>query len=232
MRYAGGMDNSLKNGDGMSLRLLIIDDHPLFLEGISAILRQLEPDIHIITAADAERGLAAVGRETPDLVLLDLSLPDIDGFTAIGEFHRRFPSLPVVVLSARERETDMRRAVAAGALGYIPKSSSPRVLLEALRLVQQGVVYLPVPMSFSICYIGTERRPMSPVVSGGADLSLRQLEVLAQICLGHSNKQIALDLGLSEKTIKSHVTSIFRTLRVVSRTQAVLVAKNLGMITR
>ncbi len=216
----------------MSLRLLVIDDHPLFLEGIAAILRQLEPGIHIITAADAEQGLAAAGRETPDMVLLDLSLPDIDGFTAIGEFHRRFPSLPVVVLSAREREADMRRAIDAGALGYIPKSSSPRVLMEALRQVQQGTVYLPESVSASTVYTGTERRPASPVVSAVEELSLRQMDVLVCICQGLSNKQIATELGLSEKTVKSHVTGIFRALGVVSRTQAVLAARNLGMTAR
>ncbi len=213
----------------MSLRLLVIDDHPLFLDGIVAILHRLEPDIHVVTACDVSRGIGEIEREMPDIVLLDLSLPGIDGFTAIGEFHRRFPSLPVVVLSARERETDMRRAVEVGALGYIPKSSSPRMLMEALRQVQQGLVYLPELMSQSLCYIGAERRPLVPVVSGGEGLSLRQLEVLSRICQGHSNKQIALDLGLSEKTIKTHVTGIFRALGVVSRTQAVLVARKPGM---
>ena len=213
----------------MSLRLLVIDDHPLFLDGIVAILHRLEPDIQIATACDVSQGIAEIERATPDIVLLDLSLPDADGFTAIGEFHRRYPSLPVVVLSARERETDMRRAVEVGALGYIPKSSSPHMLMEALRQVQQGIVYLPEPMSQSLCYIGTERRPPVPVLSGGEGLSPRQLEVLSRICQGHSNKQIAMDLGLAEKTIKSHVTGIFRALGVVSRTQAVLVANKLGM---
>lgn len=214
----------------MSMRLLVIDDHPLFLAGIAAILHKLEPEMIIVMANDAEQGLAAAERKLPDLVLLDLNLPGIDGFTAIGEFHRRFPALPVVVLSAMEREADMRRAIEAGALGYIPKSSSPRLLMEALLQVQQGTVYLPVPGSTDAACLISERRAASHVDSNQEELSLRQVEVLAQICQGLSNKQIATELGLSEKTVKSHVTGIFRCLGVVSRTQAVLAAKKLGMV--
>lgn len=213
------------------MRLLLIDDHPLFLEGIAAFLRKLEPDMFIVTATDAEQGFAVAKLSQPDLVLLDLSLPGIDGFTAIGEFRRRFPSLPVVVLSAMEREVDMRRAIEAGAIGYIPKSSSPRMLLDALRRVQQGTVYLPIPNSIDTTFRKNERRAETPVESDQGELSLRQMEVFVQICQGLSNKQIAAELGLSEKTVKSHVTAIFRALGVVSRTQAVLAARKLGLLT-
>lgn len=211
----------------MSMRLCIIDDHPLFLDGMTAALCRLEEGIEVIPAADAEQGLAVAAREALDMVLIDLKLPGIDGITAIGEFHRRFPSLPIVVLSAMEREEDMRRAIHAGALGYIPKASSMNELLHAIRQVQEGKVYLPTPM---MTQFGGENRRIVNADSIDADkLSFRQMEVLVRLCEGLTNRQIATDLDLSEKTVKSHVTTIFRALGVVNRTQAVLAAKKLGI---
>jgi two-component system, NarL family, nitrate/nitrite response regulator NarL len=213
----------------MALRLLVIDDHPLFLEGMVAVLRRLDADIVVHKATTAELGLELAEHESLDLVLIDLNLPGIDGFTAIGEFHSRFPSLPVVVLSAMEREQDMQRAIEAGALGYIPKSSTSRTLFEALRQVQEGNIYLPDSSSPS--YIGIERRVLLDESEKEAmeELSIRQMEVLARLCQGMSNKAIANDLELAEKTVKSHVTIIFRALGVVNRTQAVLAAKRMGV---
>lgn len=206
----------------MPLSLLLIDDHPLFLEGMASVLRRFDSDVRVVLAANAEAGLCAAERENVDLVLLDLSLPGIDGIGAIGEFRRRLPSVPVVILSASEREEDIHGAINRGALGFIPKSSSTKQLFAALQHVLAGNVYTPTR---ELTQTGlTIDRPDRPDT-----LSLRQMEVLALLCLGNSNKLIAQEMSLSEKTVKAHVTAIFRSLGVVNRTQAVLAAKRLGL---
>ena len=213
----------------MALRLLVIDDHPLFLDGMVAVLRRMEADIVIHKATDAETGIALAEHVPLDMVLIDLNLPGIDGYTAIGEFHRRHPSLPVVVISAYEREQDIQQAIQAGAMGYIPKSSNSQTLFDALRHIQEGNVYLPTQTVST--YQGQEHRskPTATTQVSPEILSLRQMEVLVRLCQGKTNKAIALELNLSEKTVKSHVTLIFRALGVVNRTQAILAARRLGI---
>jgi two-component system nitrate/nitrite response regulator NarL len=220
----------------MPLKVLVIDDHPLVQEGVAAALESLGHEVDVIAAADSEQGLtAAAANPDIDLVLLDLALPGMSGLGLIGALHQRFPSLPVVVLSALEDPENVRNAIAAGAMGFVPKSAQTRVLIEVLQQVLEGNV--SVPGSFS---------PSAPSASGGtaaatgpaagpepdvALLTIRQLEVLSRLCQGKTNKQIATELGLSEKTVKAHVTAIFKVLGVVNRTQAVLVARRIGMIT-
>ncbi len=215
----------------MALRILLIDDHPLFLEGMAAVLRRFDFGVEVDTAISAEHGLHAARAGTYDLVLLDLALPDgMDGFAAIKAFHQRFPSLPVAVLSATEQPEDMCRAIELGALGFIPKSSVTGQLFDALRHVLGGDIYVPVPAGSSDDQALT--RSSVAESSGLGALSLRQMEVLARLCQGLSNKQTARELNLSEKTIKTYVTGIFRALGVVNRTQAVLAAKTLGIFSR
>jgi DNA-binding NarL/FixJ family response regulator len=210
-------------------RLLVVDDHPLFLEGISHVLKRHVPNVHIETAATAEEGLAKAATTEVDLVLLDLSLPGIDGYAAMVQFLHRTPPLPVVVVSAKERTEDIRRALHAGASGYIPKSLPMHDLVQAVRRVLDGEIYIP------------EQKPAASREDSRANstfdtldetepLSLRQIEVLTLLCHGKTNKQAAQELALSEKTIKSHVTTIFRALGVVNRTQAVLAAKRFGLV--
>jgi DNA-binding NarL/FixJ family response regulator len=213
----------------MALRLLVIDDHPLFLEGLSSVLRRMDAGMLVYKSMSAEQGFEIVDRTPLDMVLIDLHLPGMDGLTAIRHLHRRHKSPPVVVLSAMERESDIQRAIEAGAMGYITKSSSSHQLFEALRQIQEGITYLP-PNSTS-AYRGVERRAIPDAIEMEAveDLSLRQMEVLTRLCQGLPNKVIAKELDLSEKTVKWHVTTIFRALGVVNRTQAVLAAKRLGL---
>jgi DNA-binding NarL/FixJ family response regulator len=189
-----------------------------------------------MAARDAEQGLG-LAAEHPDLdlVLLDLALPGMSGFNLIGKLHERLPSLPVVVLSALEEPENVRHAINAGAMGFVPKSAATRVLIEVLQQVLEGNVTVPLALQSS-------GPPVSHALPGAADtpsatepdvalLTLRQLEVLSRVCQGKTNKQIATELGLSEKTVKAHVTAIFKVLGVVNRTQAVLVARRVGMIT-
>jgi two-component system, NarL family, nitrate/nitrite response regulator NarL len=222
----------------MTLKVLIIDDHPLVQEGVSAALGSLADDVTVMAARDADEGLAAAA-ENPDLglVLLDLALPGMSGFNLIGKLHEQLPSLPVVVLSALEEPENVRHAINAGAMGFVPKSAATRVLIEVLQQVLEGNVTVPLALQSS-------GAPLSHALPGAADgtppvaeeldvamLTLRQVEVLSRVCQGKTNKQIATELGLSEKTVKAHVTAIFKVLGVVNRTQAVLVARRVGMLT-
>jgi two-component system nitrate/nitrite response regulator NarL len=219
----------------MSLKVLVIDDHPLVQEGVSAALARLAGDVSVMAARDAEQGLTAAAQNPDlDLVLLDLALPGMSGFNLIGRLHQRLPSLPVVVLSAHEEPENVRHALSAGAMGFVPKSAATRVLLEVLQQVLDGNVVVPTALQSPAVL---PSRIGGSIESGAAaepdltTLTIRQLEVLSRICQGKTNKQIATDLSLSEKTVKAHVTAIFKVLGVVNRTQAVLVARRGGMIT-
>jgi len=222
----------------MTLKVLVIDDHPLVQEGVSAALETLADNVTVMSARDGEQGLG-LAAENPDLdlVLLDLALPGISGFNLIGKLHEKLPSLPVVVLSALEDPENVRHAINAGAMGFVPKSAATKVLIEVLQQVLEGNVTVPLALQSS----GPPVSYALPGATGGdlqsgtepdvALLTLRQLEVLSRVCQGKTNKQIATELGLSEKTVKAHVTAIFKVLGVVNRTQAVLVARRVGMIT-
>jgi two-component system nitrate/nitrite response regulator NarL len=218
----------------MPLKVLVIDDHPLVQEGVAAALESLGHDTRVMSARDAEQGMAmAAANPDLDLVLLDLALPGMSGFGLINRLHERFPSLPVVVLSALEDPENVRQAINSGAMGFVPKSAPTRVLLEVLQQVLEGNVSVPAGLQSSGLSNGSAGTaamdPPQPLPDVGL-LTLRQLEVLSRVCQGKTNKQIATELGLSEKTVKAHVTAIFKVLGVVNRTQAVLVARRVGMM--
>ena len=222
----------------MPFKLLVIDDHPLVQEGVVAALDSIRQDIRVISAHNAEEGLAAAAANPDlDLVLLDLALPGMSGLAVINRLRQRFPSLPVVVLSAMEDAGSVRQAVDAGAVGFVPKSAPTRVLIEVLQQVLTGNVAIPTPVSQAGVGDGQACDSSSTCASSGirlepnvAPLTVRQMEVLSGVCQGKTNKQIAMELGLSEKTVKAHVTAIFKVLGVANRTQAVLVARRVGVI--
>jgi two-component system, NarL family, nitrate/nitrite response regulator NarL len=221
----------------MPLKVLVIDDHPLVQQGVAAALESLGHDVNVLAAADSEQGLATPPPNPDiDLVLLDLALPGMSGLGLINALHHRFASLPVVVLSALEDPENIRNAIASGAMGFVPKSAPTRVLIEVLQQVLEGNVSVPGGLGSAPAPAAGTAAPAG--ASGGAGtepdvalLTLRQLEVLSRLCQGKTNKQVATELGLSEKTVKAHVTAIFKVLGVVNRTQAVLVARRIGMIT-
>ncbi len=217
----------------MSLKLLVVDDHPLFREGISAALQASGQDFDIVQAADAREGIElAEGSGDFDAVLLDVALPGMNGFVAIREFRLRCPLLPVVIISALDNASNARRALSAGAAGFIPKSTPTSQVVEALSQVLAGGVYLPPTISDSLAAtdVAASAYPQAPAAEPEAgSLTVRQIEVLGFLCQGKGNKEIAADFGLSEKTVKTHLSAIFKVLRVVNRTQAVLAARRLGL---
>ncbi|MCP4565935.1 MAG: response regulator transcription factor [Bosea sp.] len=212
------------------MKLLIVDDHPVLREGLAALLRQSGPDTVILQAADAAEGLQLAGANPElDLVVLDLVLQGMSGLLAIAEFGRIRPDLPVIVLSSSEDPQDARKALAEGALGYVPKSASQHTLMSAIAIVLNGDVYVPPLILHDVA--GTHQgRHRRKGFDGDPILTDRQIDVLRRISQGQPNKTIAFDLELSEKTVKAHITAIFKALDVVNRTQAATVGREAGLI--
>jgi len=178
-----------------AVQFLIVDDHPVVREGVAAVLRQSAPGNAVLHATDGPSALATVAQHPGlDVVFLDLMLPPPGGLALLESLGARHPGLPVVMLSSSEDPDDVRRALARGALGYVPKSASSATLLAALRLVLEGEIYVP-----PFVVQDADRQ-----TGFGADgLTERQIEVLRLLAAETSNKEIAYRLGVSEKTVKA-----------------------------
>lgn len=212
------------------MKYLIVDDHAVLRGGMKALLAQCVADVVVLEAADGDEALRVIADHADlDAVLLDLEMPGMGGFAAIEAFGRQRPNLPVIVLSSSEDPQQVRRALASGALGYVPKSANPKVLLSALQLVLEGNVYVP-PLMLNEMPAAKPQAPGPSAPTPIDRLTERQVEVLRLIARGLSNKEIGSLLGLSEKTVKVHVTGIFKVLNVVNRTQAASAARDLNMI--
>jgi DNA-binding NarL/FixJ family response regulator len=211
------------------LKIMIIDDHPLFRQGLSHVLKGLG-DVEIVEAQSFKEAMAQVSdADEFDLILADLCLPLEDGFAGVTQLRESLNDVPLVVISVLEDREDVIKALDCGARGYIPKSCNSDVMLSAVRLVLAGGVYLPPALIADPASGAFRRRGISEArrSSSGhpiASLTPRQLDVLALLGRGKSNREIAYDLGLAEGTVKVHVTAILKALGVKNRTQAVLIA--------
>lgn len=200
------------------MKILVVDDHSIFRAGVTALFEHAGRGAVVEQAAgvaDALLRLAAV--DDFDLVLLDLNLPEGDGVAAIEQFLRVRRGVKIVMLSASEDLKDVRRALAAGAVGYVPKSANAQTLLSAIEIVAAGDVFVPSVI-------------LSRGHASGDLLTARQIDVLKLVARGLPNRTIAAELGLSEKTVKVHVTAIFKALDVVNRTQAAAAGQQAGLI--
>ena len=202
------------------------------------MLTALDAKFNLIEAEDGAAALAAVaGNPDLDLVLLDLALPDIDGFDALAQLRERHPGVPIVVLSASDQAETVMRAIDAGAMGFIPKTSSNQLLLNALRQVLSGRVYLPADVlhrhhgtpEHSLQLAAAAQRSGGTLAPRDIGLTARQAEVLALLVQGQPNKLICRGLDLAEGTVKIHVTAILKALSVSNRTQAVIAVGKLGL---
>ena len=213
------------------MKVLVVDDHPLICEALRQVLRALDKSIELVEAGDAAAALAAAGEHRDlDLILLDLALPGTDGFVVLRELRERHPGFPVVVLSASEQAETVMRALDAGAMGFIPKTSSNELLLGALRLVLAGGVYLPPEVLRHASAPALVSKPAAAGVSyRDVGLTQRQADVLALVVQGKPNKIICRELDLAEGTVKIHVTAILKALGVTNRTQAVIAVGKLGL---
>jgi DNA-binding NarL/FixJ family response regulator len=231
------------------MKVLLIDDHPLILSALQTVIESLGTDTTVVGASSARAARETLkGDGDFDLVLLDLQLGDADGFDVLVEFRAKYPALPVVVVSASERASDVIRAVDAGAMGFVPKRASHATLFEALHMVMSGGIFVP-PMTMgyepapaalaesdtvpSVLRVLSEPDDDSGFHSNTmslAEIGLtpRQTEVLALLLKGQPNKLIARELNLSVETVKDHVAAVLRTLGVSSRTQAVLAVSQMS----
>jgi DNA-binding NarL/FixJ family response regulator len=209
------------------MKTLLADDHPLMREGVRQVLAQLEPPVDIIDAHDYPSLFAQTALHADlDLALVDLNMPGFVGMQGIARFRNRFPDVPLVVLSASESTHDIRGALEAGALGYIPKAASTAAMLAALRQVLAGNVYVPDCLGNGHGGL----RPVAPADSEALQhcgLTARQLDVARLLAQGCANKAIGGMLAMTENTVKVHIAAIFRILRVSNRTAAVLEIRRL-----
>jgi DNA-binding NarL/FixJ family response regulator len=217
------------------MKILVLDDHVLIREALRGVIKELRDDAFVVEASDCRHAVSLIAVHSDlSLILLDLNLPDRDGFQFLAELRERYPAISVVVLSAFNDRTNVIRALDLGALGFIPKSASREVMLNALRLIFSGEMYIPPDI------LGrAQTSPAQPVSSqripdaqrsSPSDLGLtdRQLDVLALVMQGKSNKAICRILKLAEPTVKNHVTAILKALKVTNRTEAVIAVGEMG----
>lgn len=205
------------------MKILIADDHPLLRDALSQLLRTLVSQVILLEAADGD-AVHRLVQEHPDLdlLLLDIGLPGVRGLDLFHELRQDQPTLPLVAFSGIEDPDTVRAVLAGGAMGFIPKSSPPPVMLNALRLVLAGGCYLP-PAALAAAV-------PAEVTAAALGLTERQQQVLHCLARGLANKEICRVLGLAEATVKIHVSAILKALRVTSRTQAVIRATQLGLV--
>lgn len=216
-----------KKGDLLK-RLLLIEDHAIFREGVALLLAELEPAPEVLQAGDcAEAETLLATQHAPDLILLDLELPGESGASGLKRIRTAYPSVPVVILSAHESAANVCLALDHGAMGFIPKSSSTGVMLAALNLVKAGGIYLP-PLVLATAV--TDETPSAATHPADIGLSPQQARVLQLLVRGLSNKLISREMDVAPSTVKSHVSAVFRVLRVNSRTQAILVASQIKLV--
>jgi DNA-binding NarL/FixJ family response regulator len=214
----------------------VVDDHFLIREALRGCLKKVKSSATILEATNGHQAMELVAENADiHLVVLELDLPDRDGFSVLGELRERHPTVSVVVLSARRDPDSVARALDLGALGFIPKSELREVMLSAFNLVLAGGVYIPPEI-----IVREQRPPTSPelacIASGAkavrpADLGLtgRQADVLLLMMKGKSNKAICRDLNLALPTVKNHVTAILKAIKVTNRTEAVIATGSLGL---
>jgi two-component system, NarL family, response regulator len=201
------------------IRILIADDHPILGQALTMFL-ECEPDMTVVGhAGDGREALELFRQHQPDVALMDLRMPKIEGADAIAAICAKFKHARIVVLTTYDGDEDIYRGLRAGAKGYLLKRAEPKELLDAIRTVHQGKKYIPPSIAAKLA----ER-------IGSPELSDRELEVLRLIAKGKNNQQISNDLNIAESTVRFHANNIFGKLKVSDRTQALVTALNRGIV--
>jgi DNA-binding NarL/FixJ family response regulator len=211
------------------IRVLVVDDHPLVRQGLRSLVDQAEGVVVVEEAADGERGVAAAALHRPDVVLMDLSMPGIGGVEATRRIVAADPGVHVVVLTSVPDASSVREALAAGAVGYLLKDAEPATVVAGVRAAAAGGA--PLDPRAARALLPDRSAPGAPAADapGPAPLvSGREAEVLSLVARGLANKQIGTELGISERTVKAHVGSVFRRIGVADRTSAALWARDHG----
>lgn len=209
------------------MKVILADDHALFRDGFALLLQQHEPETECKLGNSLEDAFALLqSHPDTDILMLDLNMPGMRGVPSVQEVQHKYPGLPVIILTAEDSRSQMEALLAAGAAGYIPKSSSAGVMISAIRLVIAGGVYVPSEMLKG----GLSAPLRGAVLNGVTHLTERQLQVLRLLAMGKSNKLICRELNLGEGTIKVHLSAIYRALNVTNRTEAAMEAQRLGLM--
>lgn len=219
-----------------AIRVLVVDDHDLFRRGLTEVLEEAEEVEVVGEARNGRQAIDCVELLSPDVVFMDLNMPEKNGIEATAYLTQKWPDLKVLVLTVSEEAADLYRALSVGARGYVLKISSPQEIIDALRQVHQGwVVVSPAMAPRFLSELGqpTEAAPAArgnPVSPGGdTQLTFREQEILRQVARGHSNAQIADELLVSENTVKTHIKNILGKLHMKNRSQAANYAARMGL---
>jgi DNA-binding NarL/FixJ family response regulator len=208
-----------------AIDVLVVDDHAVVREGLRTFL-ELQDGIEVVgEAADGEAAVREAERLRPDVILIDLVMPKLDGVGAMRELRRRLPATRVIVLTSFADDERLLGAIRAGAAGYLLKNAEPQEVVRAVRAASAGQALLDPAVAARVVESIADR----DAVAGADSLTPRELEVLALIARGRSNKLIAQELGIAEKTVKTHVGHVLAKLGVTDRTQAAVIAVRTGL---
>jgi DNA-binding NarL/FixJ family response regulator len=213
------------------MKLILADDHTLFRDGLALLLKAHCADCEIWEGDGLDAALAeAQAHPDADVALLDLHMPGMDGVQGIRRFVESHPALPLIILTGAEDPQQIQDVLAAGASGFIPKSSTPAVMLSAIQLVLSGGTYIP-PQLLSGASVSAHTPPSSSIRERAqTQLTDRQMQVLRLLAAGKPNKAICRELDIEEGTVKAHIATLFRVLDVANRTEAASVARTIGLL--
>jgi DNA-binding NarL/FixJ family response regulator len=219
----------LSNGEERVIRVAVVDDQRLFTKGLSGLVDML-PDVEVVGVAyDGEEAVALCRKTEPDVVLMDISMPKMDGISATREIRSLLPQTAVIILTAHEEDEQVFEGIKAGAQGYLLKDAEPEDLSRAIRTVHAGdtIIAPDLAQKMLTTFEGGGRHGRSQLMPPLTD---RELEVIRALAQGKSDRQIANALGISEKTVRNHTSNIYRKLHIFDRTQAVIYAIREGII--
>ena len=209
------------------IQVAIVDDQPLFTDGLGRIVGA-QPEMEVVgTAHDGESGVAMCQKLRPDVVLMDINMPVMDGVTATGRLRELLSDAKVLILTVNSDDVHVFRGIKAGATGYLLKDCTPEDLSRAIKTVNAGDTIMAPEIARKMLLAFEEADPEQPEAPS---LTRRELDIVTAFARGRGNKQIARDLSISEKTVRNHVSNIYKKLHVYDRTQAVLYAIREGLI--
>jgi DNA-binding NarL/FixJ family response regulator len=214
--------------DSEKIRILIADDHPLFRDGLHGLLDSV-PDTEVVgEATDGKEAIVLAHNLQPDVILMDLKMPGVNGLEAMREILNTSPHIRILVVSMLEDDDSVFASMRSGACGYVPKGANQAEMLRAIRAVANGeAIFGPGIAQRLIGFFSASRLSAAPRIF--PELTEREAEVLELIAHGHTNEEIARQLVLSLKTVRNHVSNIFSKLQVADRAQAVLRAREAGL---
>lgn len=218
------------------IRVMIVDDHVIIREGLRLMLEEVGEEFQVVgDAPDGEVALQLVNQLQPDVVLMDLRMPGIDGITTIEHMRQAYPQIAIIILTTYNEDDLMVRGLQAGACGYLLKDTSLDSLLNAIRAAARGEILIQPDIMARILAYTTSQRPSLPLINGQGnqqtfDLTEREREVLVGVARGERSKDIARHLGIAERTVRAYLTNIYAKLNVTSRASAVTMAIRHGIL--